>query len=107
MRWYPAVVTSAVVSIGVLGAAVRLPVADAAAPASPPLPNSIAAIGDSITRAFDACCFYGPHANNSWSTGADRRDGIRSQYERILAGNPGLEGNRFNDAVSGAKMAEG
>ena len=27
--------------------------------AAPPLPSSMAAIGDSITRAYDVCCSYG------------------------------------------------
>ena len=26
-----------------------------------PLPSSMAAIGDSITRAYDVCCSYGDH----------------------------------------------
>ena len=40
------------------------------AQAAPPAPSSMAAIGDSMTRAADACCWYGDHPSNSWSTGA-------------------------------------
>ena len=39
-----------------------------AAPAQapgPPLPDSMAAIGDSITQAVDACCFYGNWPSHS------------------------------------------
>lgn len=34
-----------------------------------PLPTSIAALGDSITRGFNACGFYSDCASRSWSTG--------------------------------------
>jgi lysophospholipase L1-like esterase len=79
--------------------------AGASAERSPALPNSIAAIGDSISQAADVCCFYGDHPGKSWSIGGDA-DSISSHYERILAGNPGIGGNNFNDAVSGAKMSD-
>ena len=74
------------------------------AAAAPPLPDSMAAIGDSITRATDACCFYGDHPGRSWSTGFVS-DSISSHYERIRAVNPGMAGNGHNDARAGAKMA--
>jgi hypothetical protein len=51
--------------------------------AAPPLPSSMAAIGDSITRAYDVCCSYGDHPVQSWSTGSTSYDGIASHYERI------------------------
>jgi lysophospholipase L1-like esterase len=64
----------------------------------------MAAIGDSITRATNACCFYGDRPGRSWSTG-NVSDSISSHYERILAANPGMSGNAHNDAAAGAKMA--
>jgi lysophospholipase L1-like esterase len=70
----------------------------------PPLPSSIAAIGDSVTRAFDVCCFYGDWPRHSWSTGYDADDGVASHYERIRARNPAIRGRRHNNAASGAKM---
>jgi hypothetical protein len=70
----------------------------------PPLPSSIAAIGDSVTQAFDVCCFYGNWPRHSWSTGYDADDGVASHYERIRAQNPAIRGRRHNNAVSGAKM---
>jgi lysophospholipase L1-like esterase len=72
---------------------------------SPPLPASMAAIGDSITRAYDVCCYYGDHPGQSWSTGSTSYDGITSQYERIKRVNPAIAGRAANDAVTGAKMA--
>lgn len=92
------VVTLTFLCIGVVA-----PAADAAAPR---LPRSIAAIGDSITQAYDACCWYGNHPGNSWSTGGASWDGVRSHYERILAAKPRIAGHNHNDAVSGAKMAD-
>ena len=76
-----------------------------AASASPSLPDSIAGIGDSITRAADVCCWYGDHPAQSWSTGGGAFDGIRSHYERIRALNPNIAGHNFNDARSGARMS--
>ncbi len=76
------------------------------ASASPPLPSSIAAIGDSITRAFDVCCWYGDHPAQSWSTGGGAFDGVRSHYERIRALHPAIYGHNHNDARTGAKMRD-
>jgi lysophospholipase L1-like esterase len=73
--------------------------------AAPPLPSSMAAIGDSITRAYDVCCYYGDHPGQSWSTGSTSYDGIASHYERIKQLNPAISGRAYNDAVSGAKMS--
>ena len=74
------------------------------AAAAPPLPGSMAAIGDSITQAFDVCCWYGNHPANSWSTGGAGWDGVSSHYERIRATNPAVVA--YNDAVSGARMRD-
>ena len=76
------------------------------ASAEPALPDSIAAIGDSITRATNACCFYGDHPSQSWSTGLNPLGPVRSHYERLIDRNPAIRGNAFNDARAGAKMAE-
>jgi lysophospholipase L1-like esterase len=73
--------------------------------AAPPLPSSMAALGDSITRAYDVCCSYGDHPGQSWSTGSTSYDGIASHYERIRQLNSAIAGHVYNDAVSGAKMA--
>jgi hypothetical protein len=74
--------------------------------AAPPVPSSMAAIGDSITRAYDVCCYYGDHPGQSWSTGSTSYDGIASHYERIRQLNSAITGHAWNDAVTGAKMAQ-
>src|SRR5918995_1548383 len=74
--------------------------------AAPPLPASMAAIGDSITRAYDVCCSYGDHPGQSWSTGSTGYDGIASHYERIRQLNPAITGHGYHDAVTGAKMVQ-
>ena len=99
-----------------LGIALVLALASTATPASaagpaaeaapPPLPDSMAAIGDSITQAVDVCCFFGNWPGHSWSTGNAPLDGIASHYERIRARNPAIRGHRWNNAVSGAQMAD-
>jgi lysophospholipase L1-like esterase len=78
------------------------PVSAASAPA---LPNSMAALGDSITRAYDVCCSYNDHPGQSWSTGGAWYDGISSHYERIKRRNSAIAGHAYNNAVTGAKMA--
>src|SRR5512132_581638 len=78
----------------------------AAEAAPPPLPDSMAAIGDSITQAGDVCCFFGNWPSHSRSTGQAPLDGIASHYERIRARNPAIGGHRRNNAISGAQMAD-
>jgi lysophospholipase L1-like esterase len=73
---------------------------------APPLPGSIAAAGDSITRGYDATlfgCFLADCPQDSWSTGTS--SSVLSHYRRILAANPGINGKAFNDAKTGATMA--
>lgn len=101
LRWRSFVAACSVMST-LLGFSMT-PSADAG---SPPLPNSMAAIGDSISQAADVCCWYGDHPSSSWSTGDDQGDAILSHYERILALNPVIVGNQHNDSVSGARMAD-
>jgi lysophospholipase L1-like esterase len=67
--------------------------------------NSMDALGDSITRAFNTCSTpFTDCPENSWATGTN--SAVKSYYERALAVNPEISGHNFNDAVSGAKMAE-
>src|SRR5215217_1867774 len=74
--------------------------------ASPPRPSTLAASGDSITRAYAVCCYYGDHPGQSWSTGSTSYDGTASHYERIRQLNSAITGHAWNDAVTGAKMAQ-
>jgi lysophospholipase L1-like esterase len=63
-------------------------------------PNSMASMGDSITRAFNSCGWYADCVSRSWSTGDDTY--VNSQRLRIRAINPNFF-NAYNDAVSGSK----
>ncbi|MGH8906065.1 MAG: GDSL-type esterase/lipase family protein [Egibacteraceae bacterium] len=72
--------------------------------APPPLPDSMAALGDSITRGFNACGFFVDCPPVSWSTG--RSGLVNSHYLRILAQNSEILGQAFNDARTGAKVAD-
>ncbi|HEU5034584.1 MAG TPA: SGNH/GDSL hydrolase family protein [Mycobacteriales bacterium] len=68
-------------------------------------PNSMDALGDSITRAFNTCSFpFTDCTQNSWATGTNKT--VNSYYLRLLKLNPAINGNNFNDAVSGAKMSD-
>jgi lysophospholipase L1-like esterase len=71
-------------------------------------PDSMAAIGDSITQAafMDAAHIGRSNPGSSWSTGNDDGDGISSHYERVLARNANIAGRNFNHSVSGAKMRD-
>ena len=66
-------------------------------------PNSMAALGDSITTAYDSGGF-GNNFANSWSTGTNLF--VNSMYRRILAVNPRIQGKYTNLAVSGTKMVD-
>ena len=66
-------------------------------------PNSITALGDSITTAYNSTS-YGDVRSNSWSTGTSIT--VNSMYLRILAVNPKISGKNVNLAVSGKKMID-
>jgi lysophospholipase L1-like esterase len=72
-----------------------------AAAARPPVPGSMAALGDSITRGFNGCGLFIDCPPRSWSTGID--PAVNSHYLRIKAKNNSLIA--YNDAQSGAKVA--
>jgi lysophospholipase L1-like esterase len=78
--------------------------APAIAATSQPVPNSMAALGDSITRAFTDCGTVADCPKDSWSTGTD--PAVRSQYKRITRINPAIRGNAYNLAVTGAQVAD-
>ncbi len=87
--------------------ALLVPAGPAAATTPPPLPSSMSAVGDSITRAFDATakgCLLLDCLQYSWSTGTSTS--VLSHYRQILAKNTGIEGQNSNDARTGAKMVD-
>jgi lysophospholipase L1-like esterase len=91
----------------VLAAVVALVVVPAASaePAKTGYPSSMASTGDSITRAFNTGWLpFADWPPNSWSTGTSGT--VNSHYRRILGANPAILGRNYNDAVSGADMAD-
>lgn len=67
------------------------------------LPTSIAALGDSITRAHAACEAVGDCPEASWSTGT--MGDLRSHYQRLATDGRRISGGH-NLAVSGATVAD-
>ncbi|WP_137989481.1 SGNH/GDSL hydrolase family protein [Streptomyces vilmorinianum] len=66
-------------------------------------PGSVAAVGDSITRAFDACAVLADCPEASWATGTDT--GVNSLALRLL-GPEKVAARSWNLARTGARMAE-
>ena len=91
----------AVALLAVLGAACSDPAPTATRGDAP---AAIAAVGDSITRAFNvgSCCALSDAPEYSWATGDNPR--VDSHYRRLLRMNPDIRA--FNFARSGAKVAD-
>ncbi|GAA4553091.1 SGNH/GDSL hydrolase family protein [Streptomyces collinus] len=66
-------------------------------------PGSVAAVGDSITRGFDACDVLSDCPEASWATGGSPE--VDSLAVRLL-GRTGAAQRSWNYAVSGARMAD-
>lgn len=73
------------------------------APAWDTSPRSLAAVGDSITRGFDACSVLSDCPEASWATGSD--DEVRSLARRLL-GKQRAATHSWNYAKTGARMAD-
>ena len=83
------------------------PAAQAGTAMPPGLPLSVAAAGDSITRAYDATvfgCFLADCPSYSWSTGTS--SSVSSHYSRIRAAQPGVAVTAANVARTGTRMAD-
>jgi lysophospholipase L1-like esterase len=86
-------------------AALALAPAAAADPARVGYPASLGALGDSITRAFDAGRLpFREAPSHSWSTGSD--GGVRSIYSRLLERQPSIRGKNANVAQLGARAKD-
>jgi lysophospholipase L1-like esterase len=93
-------------ALSLLAAAVATVVAGCTAPrasggpvgAAAPRPRVMAALGDSITRAFAACDRGGDCVESSWATGTAQ--GVESHRQRL-----GVGVGTHNLAVSGARVA--
>nr|WTB30909.1 GDSL-type esterase/lipase family protein [Streptomyces sp. NBC_00830] len=66
-------------------------------------PESVAAVGDSITRGFDACSVLTDCPEASWATGTDSE--VRSLAVRLL-GNSRAAARSWNHAETGARIAQ-
>lgn len=66
-------------------------------------PGSVAAVGDSITRGFDACSVLADCPEVSWATGTDSE--VRSLAVRLL-GESGAAARSWNHAATGARVAQ-
>ena len=66
-------------------------------------PASMASLGDSITRGFNAGGWYSDWPSRSWSTGTD--SAVTSHYSRLEKLNGKKSLSTWNDADTGAKMA--
>jgi lysophospholipase L1-like esterase len=106
-RGHMAVAARGWVRVGmmVLAPALALVVLLGSAARASAYPNSMDALGDSITRAFNTCpTEFTDCPENSWATGTNKE--VDSYYLRLLAKNPEISGKEYNDAVSGSKMSE-
>lgn len=74
----------------------------ASALSAPAVPNSMASLGDSITRGFNACGWFSDCPSSSWSTGDNAS--VNSHFVRLKAQNDALTAN--NDAKTGAVVAD-
>ncbi|HUR67760.1 MAG TPA: GDSL-type esterase/lipase family protein [Candidatus Thermoplasmatota archaeon] len=71
------------------------------------LPDGIAVLGDSISRATNVQGdSFGDQPLHSWATGNDANDPVLSHFERLKALDPSLDVVAFNDARPGARMAD-
>ncbi|MEV3861338.1 SGNH/GDSL hydrolase family protein [Streptomyces sp. NPDC050095] len=66
-------------------------------------PRSVAAVGDSITRGFDACTVLSDCPEVSWATGSDAQ--VNSLAVRLL-GKSRAKTHSWNYARTGARMAD-
>ena len=91
------------VPVALLVALVVAVLAPSPAAAATAPPSSIASMGDSITRGFNACGWFVDCPARSFSTGD--YSAVNSQYLRILAKNAAISGHNYNDAKTGAKAS--
>ncbi|MER5459455.1 SGNH/GDSL hydrolase family protein [Streptomyces sp. NPDC002668] len=67
-------------------------------------PDSIAAVGDSITRGFDACVVFSDCPEVSWATGTDAK--VRSLALRLIGEPAAVAQRSWNFARSGADVGD-
>ncbi|MDA8265227.1 MAG: GDSL-type esterase/lipase family protein [Actinomycetota bacterium] len=110
MRDLRSVLRVGVFSLGALVACLPIvtPRANPVPPREVPYPTSMAALGDSITQAFDSLGYRGilqAEPQYSWATGYANARLVDSQYLRLLAVDPKIKGHERNYSVTGAKVS--
>jgi lysophospholipase L1-like esterase len=98
-----AILSPFIVALTVLAVAFAVVAPAVAAPEKVAYPDSIAALGDSFTQARASRVVDQDAPENSWATGTN--PAVNSIYNRILARSQAIAGHAFNDAVSGARLA--
>jgi lysophospholipase L1-like esterase len=89
--WSRVAAAAAIALVGVLVAPVGISAAE-------PLPNSMDALGDSLTLGSAS-----GSSNASYSTGTE--PAVNSLYQRILAKNPAIASKNYTDAVGGSRVS--
>lgn len=93
----------AAAALVVLSASAPAPAAAAAA-ATQPVPEVMAALGDSISTGFNACGFYVSCVARSWSSGDNGE--VSSHYLRLSELSGTLQKHNLNYAVPGSTSAD-
>lgn len=93
----------ALLAVATGAAAFAAPAVATTADSGPP-PASLAALGDSLSRGYNACGFYVDCTSQSWSAGDSPQ--VDSHYLRILHADVAISGHNHNDAHSGAVAAD-
>ncbi|MEV0618823.1 GDSL-type esterase/lipase family protein [Nonomuraea sp. NPDC050404] len=88
----------------VLGAVTVIAAPGAAHAAAQPVPEVMAALGDSISTGFNACGWYVSCTARSWSTGDSGQ--VSSHYARLTELSGTLQKHNLNFAVPGATSAD-
>ncbi|MDP9869921.1 MULTISPECIES: SGNH/GDSL hydrolase family protein [Streptosporangium] len=89
---------------GIVVSTVTWAIPPAALAAEPWHPVVMAAVGDSISAGFNACGWYVPCLDRSWSSGDSRS--VQSHYTRLRSLDDGIAGHNVNLAVPGATSAD-
>ena len=96
--------TLRILLLALIALVVLLPSPEGASGTTMGYPDSMASLGDSLTRAkYPEPTLPGDQPQYSWSTGDN--SSVQSHYYRILQQNSLISGSNYNDAVSGANMA--
>lgn len=72
--------------------------------AAEPVPEVMAALGDSVSAGFNACGWYVSCTSRSWSAGDNAP--VRSHYVRLAERGPALRGHNRNFASPGSTSAD-